>query len=146
MSQTRDLDFFEKEVLTKDEEISGHRIVYFDLLNIDSEAKAKKIYELIIDNSKVYKLLMKDYGTCYAEIDNTLSPMEIRNIIRPESVDFDFTSIKVFNPKSICSNLPNDFPIFIETGKSKSDKNNYHDKVIKWIENNEIIWTTCLTF
>ncbi len=145
-AQTKEMDFFDKENLTKEEQCTNHRIVYFKLINIKSEQRQQEVLKILYRDSRIFNIKIKDLGSCYAEIRKDLSPLEIRDLINPISVDFDFTSLKVFDPTVICSDLPKEFPVFQDTGDPKNDKSNYQNNFLNWIEKNSEVWNNCMNF
>jgi len=126
---TKNADFFERNATMKSE-FQNQKVVLFRLVN--TMGYETQILDLIGKNEKVFEFKMKDQGYCYAILDKSVTPDDVRNMVSDLGVNFDITSIKLFNRCFIDCSLPADFPVYQDNGNPKADKNVFIQNLDSW--------------
>lgn len=130
-------DFFERSA-TKKTEYQNQKIVFFTLMN--TEGNENKIIDKLRADKKVFSFEMKDQGSCYAMLDKSVSPEYLQALLTDYGVKFNILTIKVYDKCFINCQLPDDYPVYRETGNPKSDKNVYIQQIEVWQKSNPDLW------
>lgn len=124
------------------------KVVYFKVANLisdDAQESLKHTFETDI-NIKEFNIYTD--GNCKLIINNIIDGNYIKNLLLSQGLDYDYSTVKViYNQNSPIykeqkqkmqknrnDGMPEHYPIFIDTGDSKLDNENYENEKQLWVQ------------
>lgn len=141
-AQPKSIQFIKKEHLTKDEQ--GQNVVYFTVKNAGSESSMNELTEMLLADPGFKKFSIKEGGKCYAILSEDADPLYVRRLLQKAGTDFDFSSLIVYDLRAITDQLPDDYPVFQDTGDKAADRKSYIQSIKDWKENNLVTWNSII--
>ncbi|NLA24558.1 MAG: hypothetical protein GX879_06290 [Bacteroidales bacterium] len=108
-----------------------------------TEGKEDQISRAMLSDSKIHEFKIDSDlsgGNCTALVDFDISPESFKTILDPLNVKFRTYSIKIFDSQFVQENLPEDFPVYIDTNNPEIDKKTYLQNIDYWGKINAEFW------
>lgn len=124
------------------------KVVYFkvaNLINDEAQESLKNIFESDVNIKEFY--IYTD-GNCKLVINNTIDGNYIKNLLLSQGLDYDYSTVKIiYNQnsqvykeqkqnmqKNRTDGMPEHYPIFVDTGNSTLDNENYDKEKQQWFK------------
>lgn len=126
--------------------LGDSKVVYFkvaNLINDDTQESLKHTFETDINIKEFY--IYTD-GNCKLVINNIIDGNYIKNLLLSQGLDYDYSTVKIIynqnSPvykeqkrnmqKNRTDRMPEHYPIFVDTGNSTLDNENYDKEKQQW--------------
>ena len=124
---------------------NGNKLEFkFDITGISNEQKSQAIKAKVEQSFKQSSCEISGNKHCKIVAQEYISASKLYEIFKSEAVDFDYLTVKSKNhddkpelkPKR-GDGMPDDFPIYVNTGDKSMDDKRYDDEKADWILNNK---------